>query len=301
MKLDTIDFRDADLSGLSINPDDRILDVCHSVMNNELTVTVMYSTGQLVNYCFSDINCLSQYSIKIRGTINGREYKNFISFDDGELIYSDKNIYSTTKDKVVYKMKPENQLLCLNQQYAIVKMGSAVNIVVHDKYKQHHISGILQSEYNTICVIALNLYLTVRNQQLVLHKNDEIVPIIDLNANYECFSAYKESQKDIICIYVKYKDDIQKILYDFNKSKLEFSSLGLEKQFTCNKIVSVTESVLLCIADDIVYVFNPLADKYNIIELQTKVKCQNLILENEDGSQRVKGDKEYRILKEAEE
>ena len=63
--------------------------------------------------------------------------------------------------------------------------------------------------------------------------------------------------------------------------------------------MSVSECLLYGIADDIVYVFNPLVEKSDLTELQTKVMCKNLILENEDGSQRVRGEKEYLILKEA--
>lgn len=300
MRLDSIDFRGADLSGLAMNSEDKILDVCHYVKNNELTVTVLYSTGQLIDYYFYDKNNLKQYIIKNRATVPETEYKKFISLDDSVLIYSEKKIYSALEDQVVYKMKPENQLLYLDRQYAVVKIDGALHIVLHNrKYYQYHISGILQTEYNTIYVIDWNLYLTVRNQRLILHDNDEIVPIMDLNASYECFAARKKIEKDILCIYVKYKDIIQIISYDLKLRKIESSPLGLAKQFSCKKLVSVSECLLYGIADDIVYIFNPLVEKDNLTELKTKVMCKNLILENEDGSQRVKGEKEYIILKEA--
>lgn len=300
MQLDSIDFRDADLSGLVMNSEDKIWDVCHYMKNNELIVTVLYSTGQLIDYYFSDKDNLNQYIIKNRFTVSEKEYKKFISLDDDVLIYSEKQIYSILEDRIVYKMKPENQLLYLNKQYAIVKIDGVSYIVLHNrKYYQRHISGIPQAEYSSVCVVDGNEYLTVRNQRLILHNNDEIVPIIDLNASYECFVARKKIEKEILCIYVKYKDIIQIISYDLKLRKMEFSSLELAKQFSCKKLVSVSERLLYGIADDIVYLFNPLREKGDLIELQTKVMCKNLILENEDGSHRVKGEKEYIILKEA--
>lgn len=300
MRLDSIDFRGADLSGLIMNSEDKILDVCHYVKNNELTVTVLYSTGQIIDYYFYDKNNLEQYTIKNRTTVPEKEYKKFISLDENVLIYSEKKIYSVREGQVVYKMKPENQLLYLDRQYAVVNIDGALHIVLHNrKYYQRHISGILQTEINTICVIDWNLYLTVRNQRLVLHDNDEIIPIMDLNASYECFAAYKKLEKDILYIYVKYNDIIQIISYDFKLGKMESSPLGLEKQFSCKKMISVSEGILYGISDDIVYIFNPLVKEEGVTELQTKVMCKNLILENEDGSQRIKGEKEYMILKEA--
>lgn len=300
MRLDSVDFRDADLSGLVMNSEDEILDVCHYVKNSELTVTVLYSTGQLIDYYFPDRNNFKQYIIKNRAIVPEKEYKKFISFNDNELIYSEKKIYSVSEGQVVYKMKPENQLLYLDRQYAVLKINETLCIVLHNrKYYQHHISGILQTEYNTVCVVDWNVYLTVRNHRLILHDKDEIVPIMYLNASYECFVARKKLGKDFLCIYVKYKDVIQIISYDLKLRKMESSQFGLAKQFSCKRLVSVSECLLYGIADDIVYVFNPLVEKSDLTELQTKVMCKNLILENEDGSQRVRGEKEYLILKEA--
>jgi hypothetical protein len=300
MRLDSVDFRGADLDGLVMNSEDKILDVCHYTKNDELIVTALYSTGQLVDYCFYDKNDLRQYNIKNRGIVPEKKYKKFIVLDDSVLIYSDKEVYSISEERVVYQMKPENQLLYLNCQYAVVKIGGALYIVLHNrKYYQHHISGILPTEYNTICVIDWNMYLTVRNQQLILHDNDKMISIIDLNASYECFSAYKTKREDILHIYVKYKDAIQIINYDLKQQRMEFSSLELVRQFSCDKLVFVSENVLYGIADDIVYIFNPLEENGNLTELQTKVMCKNLVLENKDGTWRVKSEKEYIMLKEA--
>ncbi|MDO4171036.1 MAG: pentapeptide repeat-containing protein [Lachnospiraceae bacterium] len=300
MQLNSVDFRDADLSGLVMNSENEILDVCHYVKNSELTVTVLYSTGQLIDYYFSDKNNLEQYIIKNRATVPDQNYKKFISFDDSMLIYSEKKIYSIIESQIVYKMKSENQLLHLDKQYAIVKIDGALYIVLHNKkYHQRHISGILQADYNTVCVVDWNMYLIVRNRRLILIGNDEIIPIMDLNASYECFTARKKIGKDILCIYVKYKDIIQIILYDIKRRKIKSSPLKLAKMFSCKKLVSVSESVLYGIADDIIYIFNPLVENSDLTKLQTRVICKNLILENEDGSQRVMGEEEYITLKEA--
>ena len=54
---------------------------------------------------------------------------------------------------------------------------------------------------------------------------------------------------------------------------------------------------MYAIAEDAIYLYDLLEKNTTI--LQTKVKCKNLLLENEDGTERVEGLKEYELLKEA--
>ena len=294
VKLEHVDFRNANLRGLVLNSEDKIKHVSHFEKSNQLIITVFYASGQLIDYCFDDKDNIKQFVIEKRGTVKEKEYGKHHVISDNVLIYSENCIKTLSENRIVYTMKPENKLVYLDERYAIVSINGTYNIVLHNKkYQSRSIKGILKMECNTICVLEQNIYLSIKEQQLILYKNEECVRIMDLNSSFECFFARK--QEDIIKIYIKYREGIQVVQY--KEQKMETSFYNLDYSIKYHKIVAVTENLLYGIAEDIVYLFDLKNLRNAPIELQTKVVCSKLILEDEDGSNRVEGQAEYEQLK----
>lgn len=296
VELNGIDLRGADLKGLLIGTEREVLDTSHLIINEKMVISVLYSNGQLIDYVFSDINKLESYSITCHTQLCPKKYKNICLLENDVLIYSKNNVTFLSDIEKTFNMEPEHHLIQIDNKAAVIIKDKVPYLVLHNKkYQQQHIMRLQNEEYKNICIIGSNLYLYVRNRKLFIQQKYKSYFITDLNLYFECFTAFKNIKEDIITIYVKYSDDIQIIRYNLKTGEKQYNSQELSEYHVYSKLVVISENILYGVSRQNVFLHNLLKPDV-LIKLKIRVKCQDLILENDDGSHKVQGDTEYQML-----
>lgn len=296
VKLNGVDLRGADLKGLLIGTEGEVLDASHLIRNDKMIISVLYSNGQLIDYVFPDINNLESYSIMCHTQLCTKEYKNICLLENDILIHSKNNVIFLSDIEKTFNMEPGHQLIQIDSKAVVIVKDKIPYLILHDKqYQQQHIMRLPKEEYRNICIICSNLYLYIRDRKLFMQQKYRSCFIVDLNLYFECFTAFKHIKEDIITIYVKYSDDIQIIKYNLKSGEKQYDSIKLLEYHVYSKLVIISENLLYGVSRQMVFLHN-LLEPDTLVKLKIKVRCQDLVLENEDGSYRVQGNTEYQML-----
>ena len=296
-KLQKVDFRGADLNGLLMGTEDEVLDVKHFISNDKMVITILYSNGQLIDYVFLDYHNLELYSIVNRTNLHTIEYKNMYLLENDILLHSRNKVAFLSDIEKTYDMEEGYELIQIDNRSVMVLKNGNPHLVFHDrKYQQRHIRCLPEGDFKNVFIIDSNIYLYVRDRKLFVQQGDKYYFVIDLNLHFECFTAFKRKREDTITIFVKSSDDIQIIRYDLKNDEKEYDYMKLQEYHTYWKLVAISENLLYGISERVVFLHDVLNS--NVLrELKVQVKCKDLILENEDGTERVQGNAEYQLLR----
>lgn len=292
--MEHVNFTGADLTGLSIGTDEKIKDLYHEVRGSELSIWVLYTDGNLIKYHFPEAGQLQNYSIVQEIKHVDKQYYGICPIGEELLLYSEQSV-KFTKGEGTYKFDETYKLIYLDRNVILFTEREEFFMVLHNQsYQTKRIIRLGEEEFQTICVLDWTNYLFIRDSHLYLQCEETNIFIIDMNVGFECYTACKK--QDEIYIFLKYSNDIQKIIYNVNTKERNYDSEKVPEGYKYLKITAISENLLYGISEQEVFVHNFTETGSEIEHLQIKVTCHEVILENEDGTKKLQGEREYHML-----
>lgn len=300
VNMEYIDFRGADLTGLIIGQDDKILDAQHRQWRNGFRIFVLYENQQLAEFRFSEYGSWDSYEIIYHANIEKYEYCGFCPLEDNILFYSEKEIFFESDLEKCYPISGDRRLLQVTPSYFLVEQNQRMELILHSfKYQETNIVPLRPNQKNMLCVLDPKGYLFVDEERLFLQQSDECYFITYINSEFECFTAIRIQGSSQVKVYIKYGNDIQVIQYSFEQNENQSSGFKMPQYVAFEQMKVVKEDVLYGIFGQTVYLFDLSAVDMRLYDLHINVKCKNLILENPDTTNRVHRKNEYELLKKA--
>lgn len=300
VNMETVDLRGADLTELVMGKDYKILDVQHIKRREEFCIYVLYENMQLVEYKFRKPDCLNEYEITYHVVKENRKYIGFCPLENDILFYSDKEIFFESDLAKSFPTVKDVQLKQITNTMILAEQEQYTKLILHSfTYKESHMIQVMPNEKKSLQVVNQKGYLYVSEDHLNLQQGETCHLITYLHTGIECFTAICTNGNSQINVYLKYSDSIQAIIYSFGENKNEHKQFKLPQSVVFTRMGVVKENLLYGVSERIVYLIDFSALEVQMYKLRIEVNCQNLILENEDGTEKVQGEAEYLMLKKA--
>lgn len=142
-------------------------------------------------------------------------------------------------------------------------------------------------------------YLYVSNSTLFLKQNKELLSVMPLSSDFECFAAVCSTNNPKLHIFIKYHDEIQIVVFEPSSHIKNFCTKKLQELAVYQKMTAINENLVYAVSGQTVHLLDLDHPYLQPIKLQVKVRCQGVTLEDPDGTNRVQGDAEYELLKNA--
>ena len=300
VNMETVDLRGADLTGLMMGKDDKILDVQHVGRGEGFCIYVLYEKKQLVEYRFQKPTCLNEYDIIYHLGEENWGYIGFCPLENDILFYSDKEIFFESDPTKKFLAANDVQLRQITSTVIVAEQEQYTKLILHSfAYKESRMIQLMPNEKMSLQVLDQKGYLYVDEAHLYLQQGETCHIITYLDSGVECFAAIRTNGSSQIKVYLKYSDSIQEISYSFGENKNTYKSFKLPKSVIFKRMKAVRENLLYGVSERTVYIFDLSVTEMQMYELSVEVKCRNLILDNEDGTEKVQGEAEYLLLKKA--
>lgn len=298
VSMEDVDFRGADLTGLVIGQNYNISDVQHYRWGNGFRIYVLYENCQLVEYQFLESDNLESYEIIHHATIEKNTCYGICPLENNILYYSDKEIFFESDKEKSYEIVKNGRLLQASSDYILFEQEQRKKLVMHSfKYQEINIISLMENEANRLYILDQRGYLYIDDGRLFLKQNEECYFITYINSEFECFAAIRSMGTSQVIVYIKYSNDIQIIQYTLDTKESLPYSIRLPQCFVFQEMKAIKKDLLYGVSENRVYLFDLSAENIHIYELKIDVRCKNLVLENQDFTERVKGETEYELLK----
>lgn len=300
--LEEVDLRGADLTGLMMGKDDKILDVQHIRRGEGFCIFVLYEKKQLAEYRFREAACLEEYEITYHPGKENREYTGFCPLENDILFYSEKEIFFESDPDKSFPAAEDVQLRRITSTGVLAEQEQYTKLILHSfLYKENHMIRLMPNEKAGLQVLDQKGYLYVDEARLFLQQDEVCCFITYLDMGFECYTAVRTNGCSQIEVYLKYSDTIQVIRYSFEENKNTYKGFKMPISAVFTQMGAVKENLLYGVSGRTVYLFDLSVPDIQMHELHLEVKCRNLILENEDGTEKVQGEAEYLMLKKSSE